>query len=344
MPPVDTLDPQAELIRRWLPLGIMVLFLVRGAAEFATTYSLGWIGRQVIKSVRALVFDKFLHLPTRYYDAASTGTLLSKLTFNIEQMADAASNVVTVLIRDSLTAIGLVAYMVYLSPPLSAFVFVAAPLLAVLIRVLSRMFRRYSTPDPGVHGRAHPDHGRDPAEPSRHQDLQWPGLRAAPVRGGQRAEPAHEHAPVRHPRGGRWRHGPAGRGRHGGHRLRRQPGLRPGRPGHRRFRRLHHRAAAADAPVAGADGRQRVPAAGDCGGGERLPVAGRGRRAGHGHAGAGAPAGQGGVPRRQLRVRGREGPRAPEHQPAGAGGADCGHRRQVGQRQDHAGRSAAAVL
>ena len=138
-------DPRTEVIRQWLPLGIMVLFIVRGAAEFASTYSLGWIGRQVIKSLRALLFDKFLHLPARYYDGESTHTLLSKLTFNVEQMAEAASNVVTVLIRDSLTAIGLVAYMVYLSLPLSAFVFVAAPLLAVLIRVLSRMFRRYST-------------------------------------------------------------------------------------------------------------------------------------------------------------------------------------------------------
>ncbi|MEO8445469.1 MAG: lipid A export permease/ATP-binding protein MsbA [Gammaproteobacteria bacterium] len=143
--PVGTVDPQGELIRHWLPLGIMGLFLVRGGAEFATTYGLGWIGRQVIKSLRALVFDKFLYLPTRYYDAASTGTLLSKLTFNIEQVADAASNVVTVMIRDSLTAIGLVAYMVYLSLPLSAFVFIAVPLLAILIRVLSRMFRRYSS-------------------------------------------------------------------------------------------------------------------------------------------------------------------------------------------------------
>ena len=138
-------DPRNEVIRQWLPLGIMVLFVVRGAAEFASTYSLGWIGRQVIKSLRALLFDKFLHLPARYYDGELTGTLLSKLTFNVEQMAEAASNVVTVLIRDSLTAIGLVAYMVYLSLPLSAFVFVAAPLLAVLIRVLSRMFRRYSS-------------------------------------------------------------------------------------------------------------------------------------------------------------------------------------------------------
>ncbi len=142
--PREAADPEAELIRRWLPIGILVLFLVRGAAEFAATYSLGWIGRQVIKRLRALVFDKFLHLPTRYFDASSTGTLLSKLTFNIEQVADSASNAVTVLIRDSLTAIGLIVYMVYLSPVLSVFVFIVAPLLAVLIRVLSGMFRRHS--------------------------------------------------------------------------------------------------------------------------------------------------------------------------------------------------------
>lgn len=143
--PGSTVDPGAERIRRWLPLGILVLFLVRGTAEFAASYSIGWIGRQVVKQLRALVFDKFLHLPTRYFDATSTGMLLSRLTFNIEQIADAASNVVTVLIRDSLTAFGLIVYMVYLSWPLSIFVFLVTPLLAVFIRILSRMFRRHST-------------------------------------------------------------------------------------------------------------------------------------------------------------------------------------------------------
>ncbi len=138
-------DPQAEAIRRWLPLGILLLFIVRGTAEFAATYGLGWIGRQVIKRLRGLVFHRFLYLPATYYDGASSGMLLSRLTYNIEQIADSASNVVTVAIRDSLTAIGLIAYMVYLSPILSAFVFVVTPLLAVLIRVLSRMFRRHSS-------------------------------------------------------------------------------------------------------------------------------------------------------------------------------------------------------
>jgi subfamily B ATP-binding cassette protein MsbA len=142
---VQPKDGSDEVIRRWLPLAILVLFLVRGVGEFAATYSLGWIGRQVIRRMRSQVFDKFLSLPTRYFDSASVGTLLSKLTYNIEQVAEGTSNVITVLIRDSLTALGLIAYMVYLSPPLSLFVFVVVPLLVVLIRVLSGMFRRHST-------------------------------------------------------------------------------------------------------------------------------------------------------------------------------------------------------
>ena len=137
-------EPYQELIRRWLPLGILLLFLVRGTGEFAATYGIGWIGRQIIKKLRGEVFVKFLGLPTRFFDTTVAGMQLSKLTFNIEQVADATSNVVTVLIRDSLTTVGLIAYMVYLSPVLTAFVFVAVPVLAVLIRTLARMFRRHS--------------------------------------------------------------------------------------------------------------------------------------------------------------------------------------------------------
>jgi subfamily B ATP-binding cassette protein MsbA len=140
----ETLTPRQQDIRRWLPVGILVLFVLRGAAEFASTYGLGWIGRQVIRRLRGLVFTRLLNLPASFYDGASAGTLLSKLTFNIEQIADSTSSVVTVVVRDSLTAIGLVAYMLYLSPLLSAFVFVAAPVLALLIRTLGKMFRRHS--------------------------------------------------------------------------------------------------------------------------------------------------------------------------------------------------------
>lgn len=142
----DTGEDEAGAgVQRWLPLAILGLFMVRGIAEFTSTYGLGWIGRKVIQRLRSLLFAKYLRLPTRYFDQSTGGSLLSKLTFNIEQVAESTSTVVTVLIRDTLTIIGLVGYMIYLSPPLTAFVFVVAPVLTLMIRVLSRMFRRHST-------------------------------------------------------------------------------------------------------------------------------------------------------------------------------------------------------
>lgn len=138
------LSPRKQWIRSWLPVAILLLFVIRGVAEFSSTYSLGWIGRQVIKQLRQQMFDKFLRLPARYFDQASAGELLSRLTFNIEQIAESTSSLVTVLIREVLTVVGLVGYMIYLSPPLTGFVFVTVPVIAWLTRMLSRLFRRYS--------------------------------------------------------------------------------------------------------------------------------------------------------------------------------------------------------
>jgi subfamily B ATP-binding cassette protein MsbA len=141
--PGESTREHAEL-RRWIPLAILLLFLVRGIGEFASTYGLGWIGRRVIMSLRERVFDKFMRLPAGFFDRSSSGVLLSRLTFNIEQIAESTSTVVTVMIREVLTAIGLVVYMVYLSPPLAAFIFIAVPVIGGLTRTLGRLFRRYS--------------------------------------------------------------------------------------------------------------------------------------------------------------------------------------------------------
>jgi subfamily B ATP-binding cassette protein MsbA len=143
--PPDELSPELQLIKKWLPLAIMLLFVVRGLVAFLSAYCLGWIGRQVIRTLRGEAFRKFLTLPIQYFDRTSAGELLSKLTFNVEQIAEATSNVVTVLIRDTLTIICLLAYMAYLSPPLTAILLVIGPFMALVIRVLSRLFRRHSS-------------------------------------------------------------------------------------------------------------------------------------------------------------------------------------------------------
>jgi subfamily B ATP-binding cassette protein MsbA len=141
----DELSPELQFVKKWLPLAIMLLFVVRGLVAFLSAYCLGWIGRQVIRTLRGEAFRKFLTLPIQYFDRTSAGELLSKLTFNVEQIAEATSNVVTVLIRDTLTIICLLAYMAYLSPPLTAILLVTGPFMALVIRVLSRMFRRHSS-------------------------------------------------------------------------------------------------------------------------------------------------------------------------------------------------------
>ncbi len=140
----EELNPELQTVRKWLPLVIMLLFIVRGVVAFSSAYCLGWIGRQLIRTLRGQAFRKFLALPIQYFDRTSAGELLSKLTYNVEQIAEATSNVVTVLIRDTLTVICLLAYMIYLSPPLTAILLIVGPFMALVIRLLSKLFRRHS--------------------------------------------------------------------------------------------------------------------------------------------------------------------------------------------------------
>jgi subfamily B ATP-binding cassette protein MsbA len=143
------LDPEGLsddelLIRRFLPAAIIGLFLSRGLVAFLSAYCLGWIGRNVIRILRGQAFEKFLVLPTNFFDSISAGEMLSRLTFNVEQVAEATSNVVTVVIRDTLTIIFLLSYMIYLSLPLTLILLVTGPLMGLVIAFLSKMFRRHS--------------------------------------------------------------------------------------------------------------------------------------------------------------------------------------------------------
>ncbi|HVC36979.1 MAG TPA: lipid A export permease/ATP-binding protein MsbA [Gammaproteobacteria bacterium] len=130
---------------RLIPLEVIGLFLLRGSAGFFSTYFISWVGRSVIKTLRAQAFGKLLRLPAHYYDASSSGMLISKLTYNIEQVAEATTNAITVLIRDGLTIVGLIGLMFYLNWKLSIFVLVLGPVIALLVRYISNLFRRYST-------------------------------------------------------------------------------------------------------------------------------------------------------------------------------------------------------
>jgi subfamily B ATP-binding cassette protein MsbA len=140
----DALVAQNLESAKWLPLTFMAIFIARGVSGFATEASLGWIGRSVISSLRRDVFSKFLTLPARFFDGRTTGPLLSRMTYNVEMVAESVTSVVTIAIRDVLTVIAAFGVMILQSPKLTVFVVILFPIIAAMIRVLGIAFRRYS--------------------------------------------------------------------------------------------------------------------------------------------------------------------------------------------------------
>jgi len=126
---------------RWVPIGILAIFVARGIGGFLVKYYMEWVGRSVIRDLRKEMFAHLIVLPSVFYDNNSKGHITSKLIYDVEQVASAASNSVTVLIRDSLTILGLLGWMTYLSWKLTMFFIVVTPLIGIVIVYVSKRFR-----------------------------------------------------------------------------------------------------------------------------------------------------------------------------------------------------------
>jgi subfamily B ATP-binding cassette protein MsbA len=128
-----------------IPVLIAIVFALRGAMDFLTVYGLSWVGRSVIRDLRTELFGHYLMLPASFYDRTSTGTLISTLTYNTEQVAEAISNAIVILVRDSLQIVVFVGVMIYWSPQLTLIIAVVGPLVGLLVAYMSKAFRRYSS-------------------------------------------------------------------------------------------------------------------------------------------------------------------------------------------------------
>jgi ATP-binding cassette, subfamily B, bacterial MsbA len=134
-------DPAAI---KWVPLALIGIFALRGVAEFTAVYTMKYVGRMVVKELRGAMFHHLLGLPVRYYDGSSSGQLISRLSYNVEQVARAATDSVSILIRDTLTILGLLGWMFYLNWMLTLAVLIIAPMVALLVSQVTRRFRRIS--------------------------------------------------------------------------------------------------------------------------------------------------------------------------------------------------------
>ena len=136
-------DRDPETIK-WVPLALIGIFLVRVIGAFASGYGMSVISRNVIRELRKEMFSRLIALPKAFYDKATTGELISKFAYDVEQVAHSTTKAITVFIRDVLTVIALISWMFYLNSKLALVFITVAPIVAILIVTVSRRFRKIS--------------------------------------------------------------------------------------------------------------------------------------------------------------------------------------------------------
>jgi subfamily B ATP-binding cassette protein MsbA len=128
----------------WLPFMIVGVFVLRGIGSYVSEYGLAWIGSRVVFDIRCEASEHLLRLPTPFYDASSAGRLLSKITFDAQQVASAASEAVTVSIRNTLTIAFMLGYLLWMNWGLTLIALAAFPLVGIAIRRINKRLKRVS--------------------------------------------------------------------------------------------------------------------------------------------------------------------------------------------------------
>ncbi len=128
----------------WLAAGILGVVLLRILGHFSGAYGMEWTGRRVVADLRRELFSAYLHMPSTFFDRNSAGQLISKLAYNSEQVAHAATKAVTSAFRDIMLLIYLVIVMLSINVRLTAVLLILVPVVAAVVTIISRKFRKIS--------------------------------------------------------------------------------------------------------------------------------------------------------------------------------------------------------
>ncbi|WP_283130597.1 lipid A ABC transporter ATP-binding protein/permease MsbA [Enterovibrio norvegicus] len=130
---------------KMMPVYLVILMMVRGASSFVSTYGMSWVSGNVVMVMRRRMFNHFMKMPVSFFDQESSGALLSRITYDSEQVANATSGALVSLVREGASIIGLMTLMFYYSWQLSAILLVIAPVVAWAISFVSKRFRKISS-------------------------------------------------------------------------------------------------------------------------------------------------------------------------------------------------------
>lgn len=136
----------------WMPIWIIAIFAIRGVASFAERYGMAYVGLNVVQQMRMDVFNTYLRLGSPFFSREGSGHQVARITYTSEQVAHASTNALKIGVTDGLTVIGMVGLMVYTNAYLTLALFVLVPVVALVVTVVSRRYRRVSRRVQGVMG------------------------------------------------------------------------------------------------------------------------------------------------------------------------------------------------
>ncbi len=128
----------------WLPLAIVGIFVLRGVAGFLAGYGMSWVSNKVITDLRQLMFERLMRLPASYFDAHASSIPATRIAYDVNGVAAAATSTLTVLIRDTLSVIGLIGWLLWLNWKLTLISLAVIPLTALVVRAFSKRLRQLS--------------------------------------------------------------------------------------------------------------------------------------------------------------------------------------------------------
>ncbi len=129
---------------KWIPIALLAIIIFRGIANFVGTYLIGYVGAHVIKTIRTDMFNRVQYLPTQYFDQQTTGTVLSKFSYDVEQIIGAAVKSLRSLVEDTSKIIFLLAVMFINNWKLTLLFLIIVPLIALVVNITSKIFRKLS--------------------------------------------------------------------------------------------------------------------------------------------------------------------------------------------------------
>ena len=125
-----------------VPVAVIGMFVLRGISTFLTTYMMTWVSTHLLNILRRQMFSRLLDVPAQFYERTSVGRVINSMMFEVQQIIEMVTKVFTSLIRDSLTVMVLLAFLLWLNWRLTIVALVLLPLMAIVVRLTGKRLRK----------------------------------------------------------------------------------------------------------------------------------------------------------------------------------------------------------